>query len=413
MPNDTFFTYEELIDAPVDLIYRAFTSAAGFREWLCDVSSTNPTNGGWVYLAWNNGYFASGEFTQLVPNKAVSFTWIGRGEPDWSHVDVVITPTETDAFRVVLRHSGLDQSEEWAEARVQISKGWQRGMENLKSTLEDGRNLRLMNRPLIGIFPYQYDIYSDVEKQNLGFPVDTGVLVSNVVPNYGADKAGIRSDDLIVAIDNQKIDNIAALFGALGEYAPGDQIKVEAYRGSEKLTFTVNTTPQIIQALPGSPEELAKEIEESSTRLLEALEKVLSGVTEGEASFSPGTEKWSVKETLVHFILHERNLQTWINDLAYDPACSCEVNPGHCLFRIRATLTTYPTLNDLIAELRRSFKETVATVAFLEPTFTQRKASYWRLGYELLEKMLPYQEYIRHMEETIKTARSITSGSPS
>jgi len=97
--------------------------------------------------------------------------------------------------------------------------------------------------------------------------------------------------------------------------------------------------------------------------------------------------------------------------LAIDPACSCDVNPEHCLFRIRATLTTYPTMDDLMAELRRSFKETVATVAFLEPSFTQRKASYWRLGYELLEKNLPYQEHIRHMEEMIKTARNEISAS--
>jgi uncharacterized protein YndB with AHSA1/START domain len=407
MPDDTFIVYEKMIDAPADLIYRAFTSAAAYREWLCDVSSTNPTQGGWVYLAWNNGYFASGEFTQLIPNKAVSMTWIGRGEPGWTQVDVVIMPTENQAFKVVLRHSGIGQSEAWVTARDQISKGWELGLDNLKSTLEEGRNLRLMNRPLIGIFPYEYDIYSDSEKKRLGFPVDYGVLVSNVVPNYGADKAGIRSDDLIVAIDGLKVDNIAGLFGVISEYAPGDQITIEAYRGSERLTFTVDTTPQIVQALPGSPEELAKEIEANSTRLLETLDKVVSGVSEAEASYSPGGEKWSVKETLVHFILHERNLQTWINDLAYDPACSCEVNPGHCLFRIRATLTTYPTLNDLMAELRRSFKETVATVAFLEPSFTQRRASYWRLGYELLEKMLPYQEYVRHMEDMINTARKV------
>jgi uncharacterized protein YndB with AHSA1/START domain len=409
MPNDTFFVYEEQIDAPADLIYRAFTAAAGYREWLCDVSSTNPIEGGWVYLAWNHGYFASGQFTKLVPNKTISFSWIGRSEPGWSQVDVLIVPTESEIHKVILRHSGLGQSEAWDEARKQISKGWEIGLVNLKSTLEEGRNLRLMNRPLIGIFPYEYDIYSEMEKKEFGIPVDYGVLVSNVVPNFGADKAGIRADDLIVAIDGKKIENIPALFAVIEDYAPGDQISVEAYRGSELKTFNVDTTPQIVQALPDSPEALAKEIEINSTRILETLDRVLAGVTDAEASYSPAAEKWSVKETLVHFIQHERNLQTWINDLAYDPAYTCNVNPEHCLFRIRATLTTYPTLNELMAELRRSFKETVATVAFLEPSFTRRKASYWRLGYELLEKSLPYQEHIRHVEETIKKARTVIS----
>ncbi len=406
MSDETSFVYEKKIAAPADLIFRAFTSGSGYREWLSDVSSTNPTEGGWIFLAWNHGYFASGQFTKITPNKAVSFSWIGRGEPGWTQVDVLIIPTESEAYKVVLRHSGIGHTDNWLEAREQIDKGWRVGLENLKSTLEEGRNLRLMNRPLIGIFPHEFDIYPDSEKKKLGIPANHGVLVSNVVPNYGADKAGIRSDDLIVAIDGKKIDNIAGLSGVIDEYEPGDQIKVEAYRGPDKKTFTIDTTPQIVQALPSSPEVLAKEIEDSSTRLLETLDKVLSGVTESEASYSPSSDTWSVKETLVHFILHERNLQTWINDLAYDPPCSCDANPGHCLFRIRATLTTYSTLNDLMAELRRTFKETVATVAFLDPSFLQRKASYWRLGNQLLEKTLPYQEYIRHMERTIQEARN-------
>jgi uncharacterized protein YndB with AHSA1/START domain len=46
MTDDSFIVFEQLIDAPADLIFRAFTSAAGFREWLCDVSTTNPTRAG-------------------------------------------------------------------------------------------------------------------------------------------------------------------------------------------------------------------------------------------------------------------------------------------------------------------------------------------------------------------------------
>lgn len=406
MPENSLLVFEKIIKAPPELIYRAFTTSAGFREWLCDVSSTNPVLGGFISLAWNNGYFASGEFIELVQNKAVSFSWIGKGQPGWSQVDVVFTPSGEDSFRVILRHSGIGESDEWLATRDQISKGWEQGLDNLKSTLETGRNLRVLNRPLIGIFPLEYTGSIDPEKEKFGFPVDQGVLVSNVIPDYGADKAGLRPDDLIVSVGSKRIDNVATLFGLLSEYAPGDQIEIQAYRGKEKLTFMINTTPQIIQALPESPEELAREIENSSTHILEMLDVLLAGVTEAEASYSPAQETWSIKETLVHFILHERNLQTWINDLAFDSSCSCDVNPEHLLFRIRATLTTYPTLIDLIAELRRSFKETVATVAFLEPAFTQRKASYWRLGFELLEKSLPYQEFIRRMEDMIKEVRN-------
>jgi uncharacterized protein YndB with AHSA1/START domain len=406
MAEETYLVFEELIEAPAELIYRAFTSAAGLREWLCDASSTNPAEDGWIFLAWNQGYFANGAFTQLIPNKAVSFTWMGRGEPGWSKVDVVIAPTKTEAFNVVLHHSGLGDTDAWSQAREQISKGWELGLTNLKSTLETGRNLRVMNRPLIGIFPLEFDLYADTEKKREGLPVEYGVWVSNVVPGFGADKAGIQSDDLIIAIDGKKVKNITSLFGLLDEYEPDDKIVLDVYRGSEKLAFNVDTTPQIVQDLPGPPEELAKEIEIKSTQMLENLKEILSDVTEAEASYSLGPETWSVKETIVHFILHERNLQTWINDMVFDPTSFCDVNPAHCLFRLRATLTTYPTLNELVAELRRTFKETVATVAFLEPSFTQRKASYWRMGFELMERYIAYQEFVDHIRETIDKARS-------
>ena len=407
MADEEVLVFDTIINAPADLIYRAFTSSTGIREWLCDVSAVNPNEDGYICLAWNHGYYASGHYTQLVPNKRVSFTWIGRNEPDWTDVDVTITPLNGDnEFKVTLHHKGVGNTPEWEDAQAEINKGWRLGFENLKSVLEEGRDLRTMNRPLIGIFPRELTMLSESARESLGVTVDYGVVVSNVVPGFGAEMAGIQSDDVITAVNGEEIQNISALFARISEYAPGDQISVTVYRGAEKLTFEVNTTPQIFQSLPGSSEELAKEIEADSTKLLEKLENVLAGVTEAEASYTPGPEQWSAKETIVEFILHERGLQSWINNLVADHDLICEDIQVHCLFRIRATLTTYPTLSDLLTELRRSFKETVACVAFIEQDFIRRKPSYWRVGYELLEKSLGYQEYIRHIEETIQLAKN-------
>jgi len=407
MSAQTSFVYEKQINAPADLIYRAFTSSRGIREWLCDVCSTNPTEGGYICLAWNNGYYATGHFTKLEQNRLISFTWIGRGEPDWSQVDVTITPLQDDGnYRVKVFHQGVGTNSEWEAARAEISKGWQLGIDNLKEVLEEGRDLRRMNRPLIGIFPFDFSLYKDTARESMGVPVDHGVLVLNVVPGFGADKAGIKSDDVIIAIDGKKTENIASMFAIIPEYEPGDRISMTVYRGKEKLDFLVDTTPQLFQSLPGSPEDLAKEIEFNSTKLLEKLESILAGVSEAEASYSPGPEQWSAKETIVECILHERDLQRWLNNLVTEQDCFCEEMPIHSLFQIRATLTTYPTLDDLMAELRRSFKETVACVAFLDEKFTRKKASYWHVGFELLEKVMGYEEFFRQIERTIKLAKN-------
>lgn len=407
MPEENFFVYEKIINAPVDLIYRAFTSATSLREWLCDISTTDPSEGGRIYLAWNRGYFASGHFNELVPDKKISFTWIGMGEPDWTQVDVTISPQESgEGFKVELAHTGIGKGAEWEEARKEINKGWKMGLENLKATLEDGQDLRIMDRPLLGIYPEDLTYLTDSRKQALNIPVDAGVLVTGVVPDYGAEEAGIQPDDVIVGLEGKSVEGINTLGNIISEYAPGDQISVQVYREQEKLTFNIDTKTQKAHALPATPEELAKDMEASSSKALETLESVLEDVTDAEASYSPGPEEWSVKETLVHLIHNERDIHRWINDLVAGQERVYDDWPGDLLFRIRATLTTYPKINDLMAELRRSLKETVASVAFLDPEFTRRKASYWRLGTELLGTTRHIQEHVGQIEDNIQAARA-------
>jgi len=152
-----------------------------------------------------------------------------------------------------------------------------------------------------------------------------------------------------------------------------------------------------------------KVFEERVTDVLESLEKSLEGVTDAEASYSPGPEEWSAKETLVHLIHNERDVHNWINDLISGQERFYDEWPGDRLFRIRATLTTYPKVGDLLAELRRSLKETVASVAFIDPEFTQKKASYWRLGTSLLGAPKHIQEHIQQIEDNVKAARESAS----
>jgi hypothetical protein len=195
----------------------------------------------------------------------------------------------------------------------------------------------------------------------------------------------------------------------INQYTPGDRIDVEVFRGPEKMTFNVDTMAQKSEALPESPEELAKELETKVADALEALKESLEGVTDAEASYSPGPEEWSAKETLVHLIHNERDMHGWINDLVSGQERFYDEWPGDRLFRIRATLTTYPEVGDLLMELRRSLKETVASVAFIDLEFTKRKASYWRLGTAILGAPKHIQEHIQQIEDNVRAARQSKS----
>jgi len=407
MTNSDSFSHKVVINAPANLIYRAFTSGSALREWLCDIATVNLDTDGWFFVAWNRGYFASGQYKKLIPNKAISLSWIGSNDPQWTEVEVKISPVEEDSgFLVELCHNKIGGGDEWAQPRTEIEKGWAQGMKNLKTTLEDGRDLRIMKRPLIGIYPEDLDRLPAETREQLNLPVESGVLVTNVLLGYGAEMAGMQPNDVIISIEGQQVGNIKTLGLVINEFEPGDKVAVEVYRGSEKLVLQIDTMVQKIDPIPESPEELAKEIEAKNSKMIEDLESVFENVTDSEASFSPGAEEWSAKEVLVHLILSERDTHKWINDLVAGQDRFYDQYPGDRFFRIRATLTTYPGIDDLMTELRRSLKETVASVAFLDPGFTHRKVSFSRLAMALFSTPKHVDEHLQQIKDNVQAARA-------
>jgi hypothetical protein len=59
-----------------------------------------------------------------------------------------------------------------------------------------------------------------------------------------------------------------------------------------------------------------------------------------------------------------------------------------------------------MAELRRSLKETVACIAFLDHGFTRRKMSYRKLGMDVLGSTKHVREHIKQIEDNLKAARA-------
>jgi hypothetical protein len=65
--------------------------------------------------------------------------------------------------------------------------------------------------------------------------------------------------------------------------------------------------------------------------------------------------------------------------------------------RIGAIVSAYPTLKELLEELKRNQQETLAMISNLQDSFVHCKRSYWRLGSNLLEIPSHYQAHIRQM----------------
>jgi membrane-associated protease RseP (regulator of RpoE activity) len=66
-----------------------------------------------------------------------------------------------------------------------------------------------------------------------------GVLLSGVMPESPADKAGLRKGDVLVEMDGTPVDNLGDFSGILKAHQPGDEVGVVVLRGEARITANV------------------------------------------------------------------------------------------------------------------------------------------------------------------------------
>src|SRR6185295_20279074 len=73
----------------------------------------------------------------------------------------------------------------------------------------------------------------------LKLSIDSGVIVSDVMPGSPADNAGLKVQDVLKSIDGYPVANLPAVGTRLFMRSGGDQIKLGVLRGTTKLSFSV------------------------------------------------------------------------------------------------------------------------------------------------------------------------------
>ena len=82
------------------------------------------------------------------------------------------------------------------------------------------------------------DLKPDVA-QAMNVPVKSGAVVMDVTRGTPAERAGLRSDDVVVSIDGAPVNGSKDLTRIIGSRAPGSTSNLTVYRGSQKREFKV------------------------------------------------------------------------------------------------------------------------------------------------------------------------------
>lgn len=396
--NIDSLTFERSIQAPLKQVYRALTSSTALREWLCDTCTTEPRPGGRMYMWWNSGFYTCGEFLETEADQKIVYTWFGRGDPAPTQVEISLSGDQ-DTTRLKLVHSGLGSTETWVKTAEEIHKGWENGLANLVHTLEQGPDLRVITRPMMGI---GLDDFNETIAQEIGVPVSKGVRISNAIEGMGAQAAGLRNNDVIVGLSGFEVTDFASLTAAMHGRKAGEEVHMTFYRGAEKMTVSMKLSQRPIPVIPPTAAELAEAVRPQYAQVEADLEMFLQGISEEDAQYKPGEKEWSIKEVLTHLIHSERGWQNALGEIIIGAEPAYDDFGGNVDVRNHATLVAFPTLNDLLTELKRLYIESQALLVHLPPDFVARIASYWRVGFQVLQFNIHFQIHLEQMQAVMK-----------
>ena len=106
----------------------------------------------------------------------------------------------------------------------------------VQKVVSDIRQFGVVQRAVLGVEIRDIDGELAREKK---IKVFDGVYVANVVQNSAAEKAGVKSGDVITNVNGVEVKSVAQLQEQVGRYRPGDKITIEILRDNKKQRLNV------------------------------------------------------------------------------------------------------------------------------------------------------------------------------
>ncbi|MEO1204158.1 MAG: Do family serine endopeptidase, partial [Pseudomonadota bacterium] len=163
---------------------------------------------------------------------ALSRTGIGNGYEDFIQTDASINPGNSGGALVNMRGElvGIN-SAIISRTGGNVGIGFAVPTEIASSIMSQILDFGEVRRGLLGVSISPID---RAGAEALDADVEAGALVTEVVPESAAEKAGLEVSDIIVEVDDKKIKNARELSNAIGLMSAGDQVSITYYRDGEQ-----------------------------------------------------------------------------------------------------------------------------------------------------------------------------------
>lgn len=149
--DGTELNREITINAPIDLVWHAWTLPERVSEWFASETVIVPKVGGAYELYFIPGNKASMntkgcQITKLVEQKELHFTWKGpdqfasmmNEDDSLTLVKVHFSEIDNNTTKVSIEHVGFKDEDNWSEALKWHEMAWTGVLSSLKSELEKG-----------------------------------------------------------------------------------------------------------------------------------------------------------------------------------------------------------------------------------------------------------------------------------
>ncbi len=105
------------------------------------------------------------------------------------------------------------------------------------------REVKYSPKPWIGI--NGRTITREMAEMNM-FPVNMGVMITEIQPVSPAERAGLRRADIVIRVDNQLVRNVEDFQKILSEKKPGDNMEILLWREEKRMTVDVKISQRTV-----------------------------------------------------------------------------------------------------------------------------------------------------------------------